>query len=82
VHLAVRTKRFGRHICVRVWYNLDFAEVLEEVLHFERKDERLTVSLETELGLAMVKEVTEVDMEELTGFVLQHEVAWVAISDS
>ena len=58
------------------------AEVLQEVLHLSRQDERLTITLEAELSLAMAKEVAKVDVEELAGLVLEHEVAGMAITNA
>jgi len=46
------------------------------------EDERLSVTVEPHLDLTVTQEVTEVDMQEGAGRVLQHEVARVPVSDA
>lgn len=46
------------------------------------EDERLPITLEPKLFLSMAEEVTKIDVEEGTGHIVQHKVAWVAIADA
>ena len=71
-----------RFLPVRDILGLDQAEVLEEVVQLVGQDERLAITGEPQLLLAIAQKVAEVDVEKGAAHVLQHEVPRVPVPDA